>query len=53
MISKVTLRLTPQDDGSHYSCRANHPALNTPMRASVKISVQCDAKWIKMHPLFR
>lgn len=42
LISKVTLRLTPADDGSHYSCRAQHPALNTPIRASVKISVQCE-----------
>ncbi|XP_050709640.1 nephrin-like [Eriocheir sinensis] len=40
LISKISLRLTPADDGSHYSCRAQHPALNTPIRASVKISVQ-------------
>ncbi|XP_071534637.1 nephrin-like isoform X2 [Panulirus ornatus] len=40
LLSKITLRLTPADDGSHYSCHAHHPALNAPMRASVKISVQ-------------
>ncbi|KAK8746805.1 hypothetical protein OTU49_016823, partial [Cherax quadricarinatus] len=40
LLSKLTLRLTPADDGSHYSCHAHHPALNTPMKATVKVSVQ-------------
>ncbi|XP_042868952.1 nephrin-like isoform X2 [Penaeus japonicus] len=39
LVSKVTLRLTPADDGSHYACHAEHPALSTPIAASVKISV--------------
>ncbi|XP_037781127.1 LOW QUALITY PROTEIN: nephrin-like [Penaeus monodon] len=39
LVSKVTLRLTPADDGSHYACHAEHPALSQPIVASVKISV--------------
>ncbi|XP_042221326.1 nephrin-like [Homarus americanus] len=39
LLSRITLRLSPADDGSHYSCHAHHRALSTPMRASVKISV--------------
>ncbi|XP_069173216.1 nephrin isoform X1 [Procambarus clarkii] len=39
LISRMSLRLTPADDGSHYSCHAHHPALNTPIKASVKVSV--------------
>ncbi|XP_076060270.1 nephrin-like isoform X4 [Oratosquilla oratoria] len=39
LLSTITIRLTADDDGSHYGCHAQHPALPVEMKASVKISV--------------